>query len=118
MLLHWRGARYIRASPFSDYARRGNSVRADRYSRAILGELQRDSRLTVQQIAAAVGLSSKPCWKRIKDIKAAGVMRGCTARVEAIKACEPCLHDTIFKLPGVTPVSSRIVLREVKADAA
>ena len=151
-----------------------NPVLLDRYSRAILGELQRDSRLTVQQIADAVGLSSTPCWKRIKDMEASGVIRGYTARVdrekvglnllvvveanlsehtealvrrfehavaaspqivrcrsttgsaddlltvlvEDIKACEPCLHDTIFKLPGVTHVRSSIVLREVKSDAA
>lgn len=53
----------------------------DRYSLALLAELQRDSRQTVQQLAAAVGLSASPCWKRIKDMEAAGVIRGYTALV-------------------------------------
>ena len=38
--------------------------------------------------------------------------------VEDIKAYEQCLHETIFKLPGVTHVRSSIVLQEVKSDAA
>ncbi len=41
-----------------------------------------------------------------------------TVLVEDIKAYEQCLHETIFKLPGVTHVRSSIVLREVKSDAA
>ena len=48
----------------------------------LLAELQRDSRQTVQQLAAAVGLSRTPCWKRVKDMEAAGVIRGYSARVD------------------------------------
>ncbi len=58
------------------------SVLLDRYSVKILHELQRDSRQTVQQLSDAVGLSSTPCWKRIKDMEAAGVIRGYTALVD------------------------------------
>jgi Lrp/AsnC family transcriptional regulator, leucine-responsive regulatory protein len=57
----------------------------DRYSRLILAELQRDSQQTVQQLADKVGLSSTPCWKRIKDMEAAGVIRGYTALVDREK---------------------------------
>jgi DNA-binding Lrp family transcriptional regulator len=42
----------------------------DDKDRALLAELQRDSRQTVQQLAAAVGLSATPCWKRVKDMEA------------------------------------------------
>jgi DNA-binding Lrp family transcriptional regulator len=174
VLLRWPAARYIPAKPFSESAMSENAISLDRYSRAILAELQRDSRQTVQRIADAVGLSSTPCWKRIKDMEAAGVIRGYTALVdrekvglnllvvveanlsehtealvrrfehavaaspqivrclsttgqadyiltvlvEDIKAYEQCLHDTIFKLPGVTHVRSSIVLKELKADTA
>ena len=38
----------------------------DRQDLLLLGELQRDARQTVQQLAGAVGLSSTPCWKRVK----------------------------------------------------
>jgi len=145
----------------------------DDKDRALLAELQRDSRQTVQQLAAAVGLSATPCWKRVKDMEAAGVIRGYSATVdresvglalcvlaevnltqhtentvreferavaacpqivscysttgaadysikvlvEDIKSYESFLHDTAFKLPGVTHIRSSVVLKEVKADA-
>ncbi len=144
----------------------------DRYSLQILAELQRDSRQTVQQLSERVGLSATPCWKRVKDMEAAGIIRGYTAvvdrervglnlaviveanltqhseevvrRFEAavaqspqiiqcqsttgqadyimtvlvadIKSYERFLHETIFRLPGITHVRSSIVLREIKAQ--
>jgi len=57
----------------------------DKFSLGILDELMRDSRQTVQQLAQAVGLSASPCWKRIKDMEAAGVIRGYTALVDRDK---------------------------------
>jgi Lrp/AsnC family transcriptional regulator, leucine-responsive regulatory protein len=146
----------------------------DAYSLKILLELQRDGRQTVAQLSAAVGLSPTPCWKRVKEMEAAGVIRGYTALVDQekvgldltvmvevnlthhaeeqvqqferavaasphivrcqattgqadylltvlapdIKHYERLLHDTIFKLPGVTHVRSSIVLREIKSEIA
>ena len=145
----------------------------DRHDVLLLAELQRDSRQTVQQLAAAVGLSSTPCWKRVKELEAAGIIQGYTALVDrervglslcvlaevnltrhneddvrrfeqavaaepAIVSCyattgqadyvikvlvpdikryESFLHDTMFKLPGVTHVRSSVVLKEVKSQA-
>ena len=145
----------------------------DGFSLRILRELQRDARQTVAQLSAAVGLSPTPCWKRVKEMEASGVIRGYTARIDAekvglhltvlaevnlgqhteetvqrfeaavaasphivrcqsttgaadylltvlapeIKHYERLLHDTIFRLPGVTHVRSSIVLREVKSEA-
>ena len=37
--------------------------------------------------------------------------------VEDIKTYEQFLHDTAFKLPGVTHIRSSVVLKEVKAAA-
>ena len=54
----------------------------DRYSLQILAELQRDARQTVQQLSASVGLSATPCWKRVKDLEAAGVIRGYGAAID------------------------------------
>lgn len=138
----------------------------------LLTELQRDSRQTVQQLAERVGLSSTPCWKRVKDMEAAGIIRGYTALIDrekvglalcviaelnltrhaeddvrrfeqAVAACpqivscysttgqadyvikvlvrdihayEQFLHETAFKLPGVTHVRSSVVLKEVKSE--
>jgi DNA-binding Lrp family transcriptional regulator len=160
--------------PFSKIAMIEQNISLDRYSLHILAELQRDARQTVQQMAERVGLSATPCWKRIKEMEAAGVITGYTALVNretvglnlavvveanisqhsedlvrkfeaavaaspqivrclattgqsdyiltvlvaGIKEYEAFLHDTIFKLPGVTHVRSSIVLKEVKAVVA
>ncbi|MCC7150780.1 MAG: Lrp/AsnC family transcriptional regulator [Rubrivivax sp.] len=144
----------------------------DFYSRNLLRELIRDSRQTVQELADAVGLSTSPCWKRIKAMEERGVIRGYTARVDPekvglglqviveanlarhreeqvrsfedeiaaipeivqclsttgesdyvmtvmvadIKCFERFLHETLLRLPGITHVRSRIVLRELKAQ--
>ncbi|MBE7942792.1 MULTISPECIES: Lrp/AsnC family transcriptional regulator [Ramlibacter] len=139
---------------------------------ALLRALQHDSRQTVQALAAQAGLSSTPCWKRIKELEASGVIQGYTALVDREKvglalcviaevnlsrhqedevarferevaACpqivscyattgdadyvlkvlaadiqgyERFLHEVAFKLPGVTHVRSRVVLREIKSQ--
>lgn len=144
----------------------------DRHDVVLLNELQRDSRQTVQQLADAVGLSTTPVWKRVKELESAGVIRGYTALIDrekvglalaviaelnltrhheddvrrfeqAVADCpqivgcwattgqadyvikvlvpdiggyERFLHETAFKLPGVTHVRSSVVLKEVKAE--
>jgi DNA-binding Lrp family transcriptional regulator len=144
----------------------------DRHDVVLLNELQRDSRQTVQQLADAVGLSTTPCWKRVKELESSGVIRGYTALIDRekvglalaviaelnltrhheddvrrfeqavvdcpqivgcwattgqadyvvkvlvpdIHAYERFLHETAFKLPGVTHVRSSVVLKEVKAE--
>lgn len=60
-------------------------ISLDPHSLLILQELQRDSRQTVQQIADRVGLSPTPCWKRIKELEAKGVVIGYTALVDRAK---------------------------------
>ena len=54
----------------------------DRHDILLLTELQRDARQTVQQLANAAGLSSTPCWKRVKEMEATGIIRGYTALVD------------------------------------
>jgi DNA-binding Lrp family transcriptional regulator len=54
----------------------------DAYSRRMLEERQRDARQTVRQLADKVGLSSTPCWRRVKELEASGVVRGYTALVD------------------------------------
>lgn len=144
----------------------------DRHDVLLLAELQRDARQTVQQLAAATGLSGTPAWKRVKELEATGVITGYTALVDrdkvglslavlaevnltrhheddvrrfeqAVAACPPIvacwattgqadyvlrvlvpdikryeafLHETLFRLPGVTHVRSSVVLKEVKAE--
>lgn len=144
----------------------------DRRDALILTELQRDSRQSIAQIAERVGMSTTPCWKRLRELETREVVTGYTALVDrekvglslcviaevnlsphteetvqrferAVSACPPIvscysttgqsdyvmrvlvrdikayerfLHDTVFKLPGVTHVRSSVVLKEVKAQ--
>lgn len=43
--------------------------------KGILAQLQRDSGTPVGEIAESVGLSPTPCWRRIKKLEEAGVIR-------------------------------------------
>lgn len=54
----------------------------DSHSLRILEALQEDARMTVQQISERVGLSPTPCWKRIKEMEASGVIRGYTVELD------------------------------------
>ena len=40
----------------------------------MLVELQRDSRLTMQQLAEKVGMSSSACWRRVRSLEESGVI--------------------------------------------
>ena len=42
--------------------------------RKILNQLQRDSRLTMQELASRVGMSSSACWRRVKALEEDGVI--------------------------------------------
>ena len=48
----------------------------------IISVLQENSRSSVQEISAQVGLSSTPCWNRIKKMEAEGIIQGYTVRVD------------------------------------
>lgn len=54
----------------------------DRIDRMILEELQRDAALSVAQLGERVGLSSTPCWKRIKRMEDEGLLTGRVALVD------------------------------------
>jgi len=47
----------------------------DRFDRGILGVLQRDASLPVEEIASEIGLSPSPCWRRIKALEDRGFIR-------------------------------------------
>jgi len=48
----------------------------------ILAEMQEDASRSVADIAAAVGLSQTPCWRRIRRMREQGVIRRVTALVD------------------------------------
>jgi Lrp/AsnC family transcriptional regulator, leucine-responsive regulatory protein len=54
----------------------------DKFDLAILKVLQEDARASLQAISERVGLSSTPCWSRIKRMESEGVIQGYTVRVD------------------------------------
>ena len=48
----------------------------DAFDRKILDALQRDASLSVAEVADKVGLSTTPCWRRIRNLEDAGVICG------------------------------------------
>lgn len=46
----------------------------DDYDRKILRALQRDARISNQQLAEEVGLSPSPCWRRVRKLQDDGVI--------------------------------------------
>ncbi|TNC10727.1 Lrp/AsnC family transcriptional regulator [Methylobacterium terricola] len=54
-------------------------VDLDPASIRILEHLQQDSEVGIGELAEAVGLSTSPCWRRVADLKARGIIRRCVA---------------------------------------
>ena len=51
----------------------------------ILDALQTDGRLTNQALASEVGLSTSPCWRRVKQLEDSGVIGGYRAALDRQK---------------------------------
>lgn len=65
----------------------------DSTDRKILALLQRDATLPVAEVAAAVGLSVTPCWRRIQRLEREGVIR---ARVALLDRAAINVGVTVF----------------------
>jgi Lrp/AsnC family transcriptional regulator len=65
----------------------------DVIDRKILRQVQRDATIPVAELAAAVGLSQTPCWKRVKRLEADGYI---TARVALVDREKLDLGVTVF----------------------
>ena len=57
----------------------------DQIDRKILAALQEDAGRPVADIAAAVGLSQSPCWRRIQKLEVDGVIQRRVALLDAAK---------------------------------
>ena len=78
----------------------------DRRDRHILAELQKDSRLTNQELADKVGMSSSATWRRVKSLEEAGIIERYTAIVNAKKAgfgLESLVHVTLALRSSESP---------------
>ncbi len=61
------------------------SSNLDTIDRAILSALQQDATLSADEVSERVNLSRNACWRRIKAMEEAGVIRGRVALVDAGK---------------------------------
>ena len=57
----------------------------DRYDIALLHELQRDARLSNTELAARIGLSAAPTWRRVKWLEEQGFITGYRAEIDRRK---------------------------------
>lgn len=51
----------------------------------IIGALQNDGRLTNQALANDVGLSTSPCWRRVRQLEESGVVQAYRAAIDRRK---------------------------------
>ena len=57
----------------------------DRFDIAILGELQRNGRVSNRDLAERVGLSPAPCWRRLRNLEEQGVISRYAALLDSEK---------------------------------
>lgn len=65
------------------------SITFDEIDQRILEMLQKDSDTPIQAISAAVGLSANPCWRRIKRMEEAGLIKKRVVLVDQARANMP-----------------------------
>jgi Lrp/AsnC family transcriptional regulator len=65
----------------------------DRIDRTILSELQKDGTLSVAQLSEKIGLSTTPCWKRVKAMEESGLIE---KRVAIVNREQAGLPVTVF----------------------
>ncbi|MDH4107084.1 MAG: Lrp/AsnC family transcriptional regulator [Gammaproteobacteria bacterium] len=85
-----------------------------RKDRAILTELQRDSRLTMQELADKVGMSSSACWRRVRALEQSGVIERYAAIVNPRRAGFTLSSMTLVSLARHEEQNVENFVREVR----
>lgn len=57
----------------------------DKYDRLILEELQRNGRISNQELADKISLSPSPCLRRVRQLEESGLVQGYVALLDARK---------------------------------
>jgi Lrp/AsnC family transcriptional regulator, leucine-responsive regulatory protein len=70
---------------YSGQTRSAPPATLDRYDVAILAALQRDARQSNADLAAAIGLSAAPTWRRVRRLEELGVITGYRAEIDRRK---------------------------------
>lgn len=87
----------------------------DRYDYAILGALQQDGTLSIAQLSERVGLSTTPCWKRVRRLEDEGYIE---SRVAIINRRKVGLPVTVFVSVRTTQHDDKWYVRFSAAVAA
>ena len=87
----------------------------DRFDYAILDALQRDGTLSVAQLSEQIGLSSTPCWKRLRRLEEEGYIEN---RVAIINRNKVGLPVTVFVSVRTTQHDEKWFARFAAAVAA
>lgn len=59
-------------------------IEVDTIDRKIIATIQRDGSLSQRDVAETVGLSQNACWRRIRRLTDAGIIKGYHARLDAV----------------------------------
>jgi Lrp/AsnC family transcriptional regulator len=84
----------------------------DRTDRRILEQLQQDCTLSMSELADRVGLSSSPCWRRVKRLQDMGVIKRQVAQLDREKLG---LHFVVYVYVKLAK-TSRDSLERFEAD--
>jgi len=83
--------------------RKGSDHRLDRTDRRILGELQRNGRISNVELARRVNLSATPCLERVRRLEQVGYIREYVAVLEPAKLDIDLLVYVEVTLDRTTP---------------
>ncbi len=59
-----------------------NEKGLDNYDLKILAELQKNGRIAVADLASKIGLSTTPCWRRVRRLQKSGTIKSYTAIID------------------------------------
>lgn len=79
----------------------------DRLDRRILDVLQGNARISNQELAKRVGLSSAPCWRRLRRLEEAGFITGYATLLDAPTVGLPILAYALVSLENHHPETVR-----------
>ena len=77
-----REMRHAWVKPLEMESSVADSAKIDAIDRAILRELQKDGRLSIQDLSDKVGLSPSPCSRRVRLLEERGVLLGYSALID------------------------------------
>ncbi|MGI9507968.1 MAG: Lrp/AsnC family transcriptional regulator [Geminicoccaceae bacterium] len=95
----------------------------------ILDQLQQDCSLSMAELAEKVGLSTSPCWRRVRRLQESGLIKGQTAQLERhslglgfvvyafVKLATPT-RDTLQQFEAIMLTWQEVILCECMTGAA